>query len=365
MSHPPMLAMIGVYFSKHRGLANSIFFGSGPVGGLVFAPIVVKLFEEYAYTGTLLLVAGLFCHFFISAALMRSPAWYTNRHMKNRDKPVVEASQPLIEKSDCIQNGKTSPDEIFKSKDQHLQTWKSDQEMNGISDSEILEKAKPYQMGIQSPPALIRARSLSHVNKKDGTVSDMANDTSNSQSKFDRIFDAIDKSNSALYASAEGLHGSAANIQIPAMKEKEAMKGNGNKDNKTCCLSFKTGVIGILSTVFDCKLLKNIIFVQFLAMAFVAQGGMVIIPIYLPAYAKDAGISYNQIGIILSVMACVDLCSKLTTGVIADRKLVRTTTILGVAAMGTGTICHLARFFTNFPLLMTMSVILGMYNCRI
>ena len=50
MLQSPMLAVIGLYFKKHRGLANSIFAVIGSVGGLVFAPVVTRLFQEYGYT---------------------------------------------------------------------------------------------------------------------------------------------------------------------------------------------------------------------------------------------------------------------------------------------------------------------------
>ena len=363
MSYPPMLVMIGIYFSKHRGLANSIFAGSAPIGGFILGPVVVKLFEEYGYTGTLIIIAGVFCNFFVSASLMRPPFWYTKRYKKKKEILADDASKLLVVNSECMHSGKTNSNAILNHKNQHLQLWKKDQEMKGLDESDLLQRATSYKLGMHSSPDLISTRSCSQLHKKDGTVLHLTNTTSRSQSRLDRVLNILDKSESALCVSAESLHGSFINLQNPDKEENAARKGNSSNDDYTCGVSFKAGVIDILATVFDCKLLKNIVFIQFLAMAFVTVSGMTMVPVYILTYAKDSGISYDRIGVLLAVMACVDLFSKLTTGVMADRKLVRRTTILGVAALGTGTFCHLARFYITFPLTLAMYATFGRY-CR-
>ena len=82
MVGPPMMSTIGIYFKKHRGLANSIFTGSASVGGLILAPIFTTLFEEYGYTGTMIIVAGLLLHSLVSAAFLRPPSWFSKHTQK-------------------------------------------------------------------------------------------------------------------------------------------------------------------------------------------------------------------------------------------------------------------------------------------
>ena len=377
MLHPPMLAMIGMYFNKHRGLANSIFTGSGAVGGLIFAPVVTTIFQVYGYTGALLLISGLLFNGFVSSALMRPPQWFTKRHKTKTVVSKDETREPLMSKSKSMD--KASPSLSNKATDQHQQTLKQEYEMqdldmnkhggiaNGVGRRITFERAISFEPKIPSSPALTRVRAWSHgpgshVGVRHRNLSGGLEKQHHSNSRFEDVVNALDRSKSALYASGEGIFGSVVNLHTPIQEvdesgkdeEKAAVK-EPSKDDANCCLTLKTGLFGIL----DCKLLKNIVFIQFLSMAFVTLAGMALVPVYIPPYAKDNGVSYNQIAIMLSVMAALDLVTKITSGIIADRKWVRRTTILGTAAFATGTMCHFARFFTNFPLIMTMAVIMG------
>ena len=42
MVRSPAVSIVGVYFSRHRGLATSIYSGSASVGGIIFAPVVTN-----------------------------------------------------------------------------------------------------------------------------------------------------------------------------------------------------------------------------------------------------------------------------------------------------------------------------------
>lgn len=382
MLHPPMLAIIGVYFKKHRGLANSMFTGSGAMGGLIFAPVVTTVFQEYGYTGALLIVSGLLLNSFVSASLMRSPKWYIKRHKKHI--MVDEAKEPLMNKSKHTENVSDNVGERKKVFEQKRQTCKEGYEMeplqsfkperltNGVPRRTLLERSNSFEPKNASPPTVSRARAWSHVERnrewphseRTRTMSVLCNERSHSHFRLDGVISALDKSKSALYSSGDVGFGSVVNSNINVQKKNECTETEDKssiKVEKTCCFSVKSNLIDSLSTVLDCKLLKNIAFIQFLGMAFVTLSGMALVPVYLPPYARDNGVSYNQIAIMLSVMACLDLVSKITSGIIADRKWVRRTTILGTAALASGTLCHLVRFFTSFPLIMTLSSVMGTY----
>ena len=379
MLHPPMLAMIGMYFNKHRGIANSIFTGSGAVGGLIFAPVVTTIFQEFGYTGALLLISGLLFHAFVSAALLRPPQWFTKRHKANTSVSKDDASEPLMSESNSI--AKTFPTLSNRAIDQHQQNLKYEYAMkdldkvehggiaNGVGKRIKFERAISFEPKAPSSPALMRVRAWSHGPGANTSVrhrnSSGGSEIQNrSHSRLEDVVNALDRSKSALYASGEGIFGSVVNLHTSIQdieevdendKEEEKPIKQTSKDDANCCVTFKTGLFGIL----DLKLLKNIVFIQFLGMAFVTLAGTALVPVYLPPYAKDNGVSYNKIAIMLSVMAAIDLVSKITSGIIADRSWLRRTTILGTAACATGTMCHLARFFNTFPLIMTMALIMG------
>ena len=83
MIYLPIVSTINTYFNKYRGLANSISMSGSSLGGLIFGPIYTLLFEEYGYTGTYLIVSGIFFNIMITGVLMRPIEFYT-KHYKSR-----------------------------------------------------------------------------------------------------------------------------------------------------------------------------------------------------------------------------------------------------------------------------------------
>ena len=385
MLHPPMLAMIGIYFNKHRGIANSIFTGSGAVGGLIFAPVVTTIFQEFGYTGALLLVSGLLFNALVAAALLRPPQWFTKRHKQNISDSKDEAREPLMSEPNIVTKTFSTVSEQQQKDIKHeyemqeLNKEESGGIANGVGRKIKFERAISFEPRAPSSPALMRVRAWSHgpgahTGVRQRNFSGGSELQNRSFSRLEEVVNALDRSKSALYASGEGIVGSVVNLHssIQDIQEDEEREYDTSedlpstkqtsKDDANCFVTFKTSLFGIL----DLKLLKNIVFIQFLGMAFVTLAGMALVPVYLPPYAKDNGVSYNQIAIMLSLMAALDLVSKITSGIIADRKWVRRTTMLGAAAFAVGTMCHFARFFNSFPLIMTMALIMGkLYLFRI
>lgn len=362
MVSPPLFSVLGVYFKKHRGLANSMYVGSASIGGLIFAPVFTTLFEEYGYTGTMLIVGGLLCNTFVTASLLRSPAWFSTRHPHTT---VKEASQKRLlpkhveESNMCsVEHAnrlKSKPLQILEHElgDNYLQKGKGD--LNKTT-SNNLYRPHSYHSDLQASPLIARARSWSHGHENKNSIK--------KEHHISNISNTIHKSKCSLYASAELVPGSLSLVSVHSFVSDETeleRPSQTNNNCKTCWSSLKESVKDILSTVFDYKMLKNVVFIQYISMSFVTIAGMALVPIYLPPLAKDAGISYDNIAIMLSAMACLDFVSKIVSGVISDRKWIKPTTILGVAALATGTMSHVARFFTTLPLIITMAVILGTY----
>ena len=163
-----------------------------------------------------------------------------------------------------------------------------------------------------------------------------------------------------LYEAKDSLHGSLVSIHRMSIDRKETKRQDDNKPDETTCFhSIKTNVVGILK-LFDFKMLKDLNFILYLAMAFMLISGMVLIPYYLPQFGKDAGLSYEQIAIMISALAVTDFASRIVNGIIADRGWLRRSTMLALAAIGIGSICQFTRFFTSFSSVVVMAVIMGM-----
>ena len=265
-----------------------IYSGAASLGGLILAPIITTLFDKYGFTGTMLIVGGLFLNIFVSASVMRPPSWFKNRRRKTTDFGVTE--QLLFDKAiksydkvstDCATSGREG-DGVCEL--DHDKTEPAEQKYNLVDTHNIENKSRTL----------------------------LENETT------------------------------------------------ADKNKRTLCPFIKINFIDALTEAFDVQLLKDFTFLLYLAMAFNLVAGMILVFIFLPPFAKDNGLSYDQIAMMISAMACTDFISKIVGGFIADRKWLQRSTLLAIAAFATGSLCHLARFYTTFPYVMIMPVIMGM-----
>lgn len=378
---PPMLAIIGVYFDKHRGLANSIFTGGGSVGGLIFAPVVVKLFEEYGYTGALLIVAGLLMNIWVGALLMRPIESYSPRKIEivniaehslndkllGRNDDYVDAEHKQSEENG-INTNVMNPGEAEKARSyrSHIKVdnfTRMQSHNPSIADHQSL--GSPLLQRVRAPSFGLRQRTLSEGYKEYRSE----NNIHHNRHLLKGVIDAISHSQMSLYTSVEGVCGSFVDVNIPSPKENfkqnaeideiEIKEKDVNDGKVTCCLNLKSCFITIVSSVLDLGLLRNPAFIAFLFMAFSMMSGVALVPIYMPTHAKDIGVSNEKIGFLISIMAAIDLVSKLTMGVIADRKWIKRSTILVIVAFTLGTMSHLMRFVNSFTTMVVFVVIAG------
>ncbi|XP_045200121.2 uncharacterized protein LOC123554208 [Mercenaria mercenaria] len=384
---PPMLAIIGVYFNKHRGLANSIFTAGGSVGGLIFAPVTVKLFDEFQYTGAILIISGLLMNIWVSALLMRPIESYSKKktHLKDKDTNITEDGKLLLKENTekhYIGSTKLTFDEIKLESDVFHSDVKSQSDLLNHSHVKTTNftRMQSYDPGMvnqisQGSPLLFRVRAHSFGNLK-RTISDDKHryEKYDSQSNINHIknvlkgvIDAISRSQVALYTNSGGICGSFIDLNIPPTEESSkdyvVISDKDTIDTKVneveCCSNIKSCIFSVLCTVFDLGLLRNPVFITYLLMAFFMMSGLLLVPVYIPTHAKDIGISNEKIGLLISLMAVIDLVSKVTMGVVADRQWIKRSTILVIATFVLGTASHLMRFVNSFPTMIIFTVIAG------
>ncbi|XP_052783149.1 monocarboxylate transporter 14-like [Mya arenaria] len=82
--------MVGFYFDKRRGFANSLTTAGSSFGGLMFAQVITLLLDAYGYQG-LLVIAAVSLHGSISDALYRPTKFYeTSNTSKPEEKPLAK-----------------------------------------------------------------------------------------------------------------------------------------------------------------------------------------------------------------------------------------------------------------------------------
>ncbi|XP_045202602.2 monocarboxylate transporter 12-like [Mercenaria mercenaria] len=102
ISYPSVIATIGEYFDKRRGLATGLAFSGSNVGWFVFAPILSALFEDIGYTGTLMIIAGMALNILVTAALFR-PVKSFKRHKLKTNK-TEETTKDIKEGGDILES---------------------------------------------------------------------------------------------------------------------------------------------------------------------------------------------------------------------------------------------------------------------
>ena len=374
---PPMLAIIGVYFNKHRGLANSIFMSGGSVGGLIFAPVVVKLFDEYGYTGAMLIMSGLLMNIWVAALLMRPIESYSSRKIEivNKNGEHSQNDETQMTERNCSHSNAelNESDKNSVRSDNHERTASLNRSLVKAGNISRMQSYDPSMIDNQSQdsPLLKRVRAESS-GLRQRTISEgnpvhrSENNIHQSKHMFKGVIDAISHSQMSLYTSGEGICGSFIDVNIPSTNDNpkynveiEEIESSKSNDKVTCCSRLKYATISLISTVLDIGLLRNSVFLTFLFMAFSMMSGVALVPVYMPTHAKDIGVSNEKIGLLISIMAVIDLVSKLILGVVADKKWISRSTILVIVAVILGTMSHLMRFVNSYTTMIIFVVIAG------
>ncbi|XP_045200322.2 monocarboxylate transporter 12-like isoform X1 [Mercenaria mercenaria] len=135
----------------------------------------------------------------------------------------------------------------------------------------------------------------------------------------------------------------------------ESIQNKSNEQNSFLC-KLKAG--------FDMKVFKTFVFPVFLLMAAMLATTTDLLVMFLAPFSDDIGLTADQIGILMSVLAGVGMLSRIICALVADRECVKRTTLLAVLSMMAGITAHCARFFKSFSLLLVMAVFLGL-TCEI
>ena len=365
-----MLVMLGTYFVKHKGLANSIFTSGASIGGLVFPPIVIKLFEEYGFTGAMLIVAGLLSNIFVAAALMRPPEFYTKHRSVTREssmssEKVENVNEQVLtnngpEKNSIVSESPAKPIDNLETKDakQFPVFQRTDFELRRmVSHDPGMMKLR----GNESPVLeRIRANSVGARRAETSCKGDILDSKHNgSMARLSSIMMSLSRSQMGIYVNGDAVCGSFVDVNGAAPLTQEEPNTTVIDSNATICQRFYGGFVSVLQSVFDLNLLRDVSFLYFLVLAFCAVSSVGLIPIFIPTYANEIGIPDERIGLLVSIVAAVDFVSRISMGVVADRKWIKRNKIVGVAFFTVGTACHFVRFIKSFQTMTIFVVIAG------
>lgn len=362
---PTSLTMIGQYFDKRRGLANSIAVSGGSLGGLLFAPLIIHLLSIYGYQGCILIIAGILLNGCVSGSLFRPMSYFTERTARKATQEGVDDIEETHTLIQSIPIRKDVAEHIAERKTNISNVVQSILEQDGVSAGELVYDSKT-NAGIAKPECLrefitnSRERCNS-ANNTDYLLRKRDQSTTRRQRTFtetsiDHVMDSISQSKVAKYASSEYITGSILDLAVVSVDVTEIEGEIGHDENKI------KGCLYSCMNIFDFKLFKIPVFLAFIASASLTCPGTVLCTLYIAPYARDIGVSVDKVATLITVFSAVDLCSRILVGFIADRGWVRRSTIVSISSMAVSVSAHLLRFYTSYKLLVVYAVILGLFS---
>ncbi|XP_052782727.1 uncharacterized protein LOC128218981 [Mya arenaria] len=356
----PSVSMVGYYFEKRRGFANSISISGASIGGLVFAPILTQLFGYYGYRGCLLILAGFMLNGCIGGVLMRPTYYYENkrgnllsevdeeqntdrRNTLNNDSPAV--SNKSIEENLSGNDIKSKINENKQTIAKGIVPYKHEIKL-GIQ-SEEWYRDRSYSDSVFKKPSVKRGL-------KSGDEQGISNCNAVSQSNpqlshsDNIIWEKGILSGKMLILSTGDMFGSFVRIDDAT-----------DTASSDISIANKRNMCSIFLDMFDTDVLKMPSFICFEIAAVMLCPATIISTIFIAPYAKEKSLSAIEVANLVTVVSSVDLVSRIFVAFISDRNWIRRSSMIGIASLVIGVSAFLLQFFQTYESLLGFSVVLG------
>ncbi|XP_053403483.1 monocarboxylate transporter 7-like [Mercenaria mercenaria] len=366
ISYPSVIATIGEYFDKRRGLATGLAFCGSNVGWFILAPILSALFEDIGYSGTFMIIAGVTLNILVTAALLRPVKSFKRHKLITKKKTTEETTKDIKDGGDILESENLLPvkDNVILSSTNSIENGVQSErnKTDEILTQLVLEKENKGKMKVSadgtrstseiicfdlcdqqshtksSSPLLPRNTACSLGNRR---TSISSQNSQKGLSPLNSLAVSLSRSQLALCSSVDIICGPVIDTpDIPA----ENIQENKNKDKKA---SFRRR----LNASYDLTLFRSVVFPVFLLMAAMMAPTTLLLPVFLAPLSRDLGLSAERTGLLMSIIGGVGMFSRILCALFADRKYVKLTTLLAVVSTLAGVTTHCVRFIKTFPLL--------------
>ncbi|XP_045201505.2 uncharacterized protein LOC123555042 isoform X2 [Mercenaria mercenaria] len=353
MINAPTMALISQYFEKYRSLANCIAATGASMGSLIFSVLIPHWIDVYAFSGTVLLLGGLMLQMTVSGLLMRPTTFYTKDTTNADEMNTAEKEKTLCEIYEQKTNGS-------------LKYTKSIDKLNKVRTASETKNSSHLELqnghiatGATSPLIDVKHSTPSlHIaaawNRRKRTISELS--STGLALTMGSAISALNKTSIGRYASTELSFSSMLDLSSKTQQKHEEKRS----ENKQTCACFKRGC-SKFGSIIDCGPMKRIPF-----LFFIPCGCFIImvssIALYLPAYAKDLGISSKKCGLLITIISVTDMCAAIFWGVFADKQYVRRHKILSFAVVTVGFVTCFTPLFETYTVFVVYSVIYGIFG---
>ncbi|CAC5371214.1 unnamed protein product [Mytilus coruscus] len=324
----PMFVVLNASFEKRLGTAYSIAMVGGCIGSFTLPLLIQTLLDKYGLQGALLVCSGMHLNNVISGALVRSPREPKVKKRTGKDAVLQELHDPEGELKSAFKRDLTVPDSNVKS---HVE--------NGIHPSD-----NPFKKHYSGTP---RTQSESHDNG--ATKNDVHFHTS-----LQDFFKTLSRSALNIYNTTDTAETFSSMHSVGILQQNKEDDDESVKHKR----SFKASCHDLLGL----DLLKNHRLQSALFAAFLSFFALVFIVAYIPAFAKDNGITQDRLAILLTITGVCDLVSRILLGILIDSNKIKRKNILSFSLCVTGIATMFNSFYTNFQTFAIYSVIYGLFG---
>ncbi|OWF53679.1 monocarboxylate transporter 5-like [Mizuhopecten yessoensis] len=326
----PNLVILGQYFKKRRGFAMGIALSGNALGGFLLPYLFRYLFDEYGLRGALLLTAGLSLHCVAAACLLRPIDFYSKRKTCNPKKDLAS------------ENGCPEQKEKLLG-DKKFHTFEMDDRANKSTSHPVLPTGDTT-----TAKAQYRIRSISYSPGHVQAASKPAGSTSVlSLSSFTRYF-----------STGDIVALSLQDIDVMRMNSEHEEPKDENKKPVQCFSKICQYLTD--RQIFNCNIFRNKYFLAFLPAYSLGSLAPAFTHIFVPAYARDIGISDQNVATIASIISLSDFCGRIVVGFLADLPRIRKPYLVVASQTIIGIMMTLSSFFNNFYLLVAFAIIYGL-----
>ncbi|XP_060078642.1 monocarboxylate transporter 9-like [Ylistrum balloti] len=329
----PNMIILGKYFKKRRGFAMGIVASGNSLGGFILPYLFRYLFDEYGLRGALLLTSGISLNCVTAACLLRPTEFYSKKKARKPSKTLGVGNE-------C----KEQQEKLLGDKDNHIP---------GVDDSTNISLSQPVlstedkTMGKTN----FRVRSISyspgHIDPTSSVSENKGSSSVLSLSSFTRYL-----SNGDIFSL------SLQDMDIMRINsQQEEVKDQTKKPLQGC---WRLCRYLTERDIFNCNLFRNKYFLAFVLAHCLGSLAPAFNHIFVPAYARDIGISDQNVATVASVISLADFFGRIVAGTLADVPWIRKTYLVAASQFIVGTMMIFSPVFNNFYLLVVFAVLYGL-----
>ncbi|XP_021376604.1 monocarboxylate transporter 13-like isoform X1 [Mizuhopecten yessoensis] len=343
---PTGIVQVGRYFRKHIGLANGVLMAGLSLGGLVMPSLIQLIVQEYTLHGALLLTSAIVLNALPAAVLQRPPEFY-RRLYKIKWKQRLATSQEMISCESENTNNVNEMDLLVGTKNKNklgYQISTSETKLSTLHSKRATRREKDVTLTSNSMPELLHSQHQTR-HKKD--------------IHFQKVTDINEFRHFSSMSAFECA--SVPNLSLsPERRSKEQAKSDlGSEDWLT--------VSCIPTVIASCKesgriLLKNKIFLIFVAFYTTGTISNETVTIYLPPHAKETGIESSNIAWLISIHSVCDFLGRVLCGYLADLRWMKKHNLILVSQVVTALLPQFIYLYDTFFKLAIFAALFGLMS---